>query len=136
MIHGCWIIPSARNEWQTMTTEELDSLLDSIRDGEDPLPLRVALLDRLEKSLDDHRLDLGRWEKDHLVCAISALHWNISHGRASNWWLRYCLQNIWKAEIPPGQRSEYPSERDAILDGMSVEDFKSMIQAVRARISG
>ncbi len=118
-----------------MTPEELDSFLDRIRDGDDPLPLRGALLDLLEESLDSHQADLGRWEKDHLACAISALHWNISHDRASTWWLRYALQNIWKAEIPRGQRSEYLSERDAILDGMSYEDFKNMIEAVRARIS-
>ena len=117
-----------------MNTQDLDTLLERISEGTDLDSVRSSLLDQLEVSLERHGTRLERWHKDHLAVAISAFQWNLNHRQGGNWWLRYCLLNIWKADLPKDRRSEYPSARDEILDGMFYQDFKSGIEALRVQM--
>jgi hypothetical protein len=114
---------------------ELNALLAAVDGDADLSATRLAILDQIERSLRRHESRLGRWEKDHLATALSALQWNINHrGQPSRWWLRYCLQNIWKADIPPDQRSEDPSKEDAVLDAISYSDILAAISDLRHQI--
>lgn len=117
------------------TFMSIESLFAKVDDLSDLRATRRAIVDRIAATLDRHRNALGRWEKDHLVTAISALHWNVNHlHQPSSWWLRYCLLNIAKAEIPPHQRSEMPSPRDEVLDGISYDQSRTELSDLRQQI--
>ena len=116
--------------------ERLSLVRDRIEENRELHSIRRDLLDLMTEFVSTRADSLGRWEKSHLATAIAALDRHIHHRhQPSSWWLRYCVQNLWKAQIAPSERSEHASKEDKLLDSLSPNDLLREIDLLRIQLT-
>ena len=98
--------------------------------------IRRDIADLIAKYLIRSKETFDYWTKAHLTYAIAwlAVNVNVDRPRDSTSWLRLCLVNACKSQVPSNERSDDYTVRDKKIEALTFEQLMDDIRALGGNV--